>query len=66
MEIIVNGESKTIAPGINVFDYVKSIDLDPETVVVEYDGKIIKRDEYKTCILADGGELELIRFIGGG
>ncbi len=66
MKIIVNGESKTIASGVNVYDYVKSIELDPETVVAEYDGKIIKKDEYRSCILAEGGELELIRFIGGG
>ncbi len=66
MKIIVNGETKTIASGTNVQDYIKSIDFDPETVVAEYDGKIIKKDEYHSCILAEGGELELIRFIGGG
>ena len=66
MEIIVNGESRTIEPGISVDVYIRSLDLDPETVVVEYDGKIIKVEDYNSCILADGGELELIRFIGGG
>jgi len=66
MEIIVNGESKTTDSGTNVYEYIKSIDLDPETVVVEYNGKIVRLEEYKSCILAEGGELELIRFIGGG
>jgi len=66
MEIIVNGESKMIEPGTSVEVYIRLLDLDPEAVVVEYDTKIIKREDYKTCILADGGKLELIRFVGGG
>ncbi len=66
MEIIVNGEPKTVASGMNVNTYIKSLDLAPDTVVVEYDGRIVQRNEYESCVLADGGELELIRFVGGG
>lgn len=49
-----------------VYDYVCSLNFDPETVVVEMDGQIIQREEYQSRLLKDGCILELIRFIGGG
>lgn len=66
MEITVNGEPGHAPEESNVFDYVVSLNFDPETVVVELNGAIVQRDEYKTTLLKDGCILELIRFIGGG
>ncbi len=43
-----------------------SLGFDPETVVVELDGRILQRTDYAAHRLTDGCELELIRFIGGG
>ena len=66
MEIIVNGEKKETEPGMSVTAYVKILGFDPETVVVEYNNKILTREDYSSQILEDGCVLELIRFIGGG
>nr|MBF0223789.1 sulfur carrier protein ThiS [Desulfobulbaceae bacterium] len=66
MNITVNGEPKVAPKNSTVYDYVCSLNFDPETVVVEIDGKIIQREEYQTRQLKDGCILELIRFIGGG
>ncbi|MFW8601294.1 sulfur carrier protein ThiS [Desulfobacterota bacterium M19] len=66
MKIIVNGEERFLETEILITDYVRSLDLDPATVVVEVDGRIINRREYQSTLLLDGAEVELIRFIGGG
>ena len=66
MKITCNGETKDINPDTTLVSFVKDMDLNPDTVVAECDGRIIKRDEYDTLVLAEGSVLELIRFVGGG
>ena len=66
MKITVNGENRVVADNTCVADYLKELEINMETVVVECDGIILERDDYGTQILKDGAVLELIRFIGGG
>jgi thiamine biosynthesis protein ThiS len=66
MEIIVNGEQKKVEAGTSVEGYLTGLDLNLETVVIECDGDILKREEYPLRILQEGCVLEVIRFIGGG
>ena len=66
MIITCNGETKELNPDTTLVSFIRDMDLNPDTVVAECDGRIIKRDEYDTLILADGNILELIRFVGGG
>jgi sulfur carrier protein len=66
MKIICNGAKKEIQEDAILVDFLKSLDLDPDTVVVECDGEIIARKDYESQILVDGTKLELIRFVGGG
>ena len=66
MKITCNGETKKIPPNTTLIPFIRDMNLNPDTVVAECDGRIIKRDEYDTLILSDGNVLELIRFVGGG
>jgi len=66
MEIICNGETKDIDPDTTLVTLIKNLDLNPDTVVAECDGRIIKRDEYDTLALTEGNVIELVRFVGGG
>jgi sulfur carrier protein len=66
MKIICNGETKEIVPNTTLVSFIRNMDLNPDTVLAECDGKIIKRDEYDTLVLQEGNILELIRFVGGG
>ena len=66
MKIICNGEQKNIEPGTSVEQLVQNLGINPDTVVVECDGNILRREEYASHILTDGAALELIRFVGGG
>jgi len=66
MKITCNGETKNIASGTTPVTLIQDLDLNPDTVVVECDGRIVKRDEYDTLVLTEGNVIELVRFVGGG
>ena len=66
IKITCNGETKQISRGITLISFIRTLDLNPDTVVAECDGKIIKRDEFENLVLSEGNVLELIRFVGGG
>lgn len=65
MQITCNGENKEIQSGTPLVRFLEQLGLNPEAVVVELDGAILKRDEYGRE-LKDGASLEIIRFVGGG
>jgi thiamine biosynthesis protein ThiS len=66
MKITCNGETKEIDTGTMLVTLIKNLDLNPDTVVAECDGRIIMRDEYDTLVLTEGNVIELVRFVGGG
>jgi len=66
MKIVCNGEIREIRDGISIEELLKELALNPDTVVVECNQKIVLREEYGAAILQEGAALELIRFVGGG
>lgn len=66
MELIINGENKTVTNLITIEDLLISLKLKPETTAVEKNRGIIERNNYSTEKLKAGDVLELIRFMGGG
>jgi sulfur carrier protein len=66
MKIVCNGETRKVAAGTRLGEFITGLGLDPDSVVAEYDGKILNRDEYDDLVLREGAVIELIRFVGGG
>lgn len=66
MQIVCNGEQREISQGLTVAECIRQTGLEPDSVVAECDGRILKREEYDTLVLTEGAVLELIRFVGGG
>jgi thiamine biosynthesis protein ThiS len=66
MQIICNDEEKEIRPGATIAALLQELGVTPDTVFVECNGVIIRRDDYETHELSEGARLELIRFVGGG
>lgn len=66
MNIILNGEEKQIAPDLTILELLNSLNLEPGTVVIEYNTVILAQDDYEATIIVDGSKIELIRFVGGG
>lgn len=66
IRIICNGKPREAHENAVVGDVLADIGLALDSVVVECNGAILKPEEYTAHKLADGDELELIRFVGGG
>ncbi len=66
MEIMVNGKKEIIENEMTIIDYLKSKDLNPDVVIVEYNKKIIDKAEYGAMVIKDKDKLEILRFVGGG
>jgi thiamine biosynthesis protein ThiS len=47
-------------------DIVRSLDLDPQRVAVELNREIVRRESWQSTEVADGAEIEIVQFVGGG
>jgi sulfur carrier protein len=66
LEITINGETKLVPGPATVADLLRHLDLDPRTVVVELNRKIVRRQRHQETALAKGDTIELVHFVGGG
>jgi len=66
MNITCNGEQKAVDNDISLNDLVLSLELNPQSLVAEVNGKIIEQPQFSDTKLQDGDRIELIRFVGGG
>lgn len=66
ISITVNGEPRRIIPGASIAALVAELDLDPKAVAVERNLEIVPKSAYGEIVLADGDQLEIVHFVGGG
>lgn len=65
LNITVNGESKRVVPG-SVLDLLRALELDPKRVAVERNRVIAPRSAHADTPLAEGDQIEIVHFVGGG
>lgn len=65
MEIILNGISYT-TNSENLYDLINEKKLNPLTVVVEMNRKIIRKEFWRSQEISDGDVIEILNFVGGG
>jgi sulfur carrier protein len=66
MILIINGNSTEVKEGLTVEGLLKELDIEPGRVAVEVNVNIIKKVNYKECLLKDGDSVEIVNFVGGG
>lgn len=66
IDIVVNGQTRSIPEGQTVLDLLKSLELDPSRVAVELDRAILRQPEWASRVLEPGARLEIVHFVGGG
>ncbi|OLD42721.1 MAG: thiamine biosynthesis protein ThiS [Gemmatimonadetes bacterium 13_1_40CM_2_70_7] len=66
MEVVVNGSSRTVRPGVTLLELLAELELDPRTVVVEHNRRIVRRPALGETPVAAGDAIELVHFVGGG
>ena len=65
MPVRVNGEPRDVTAG-SVADLLRSLEIDPRTVVVELNREIVRRPALESTYIKEGDEIELVHFVGGG
>jgi sulfur carrier protein len=66
IQIVVNGEARTLAACQNIRQLLLDLAIDPARVAVELDRCIVKPQQWEATALADGAQLEIVQFVGGG
>ena len=66
VEIVVNGESRTIPQGHTVLQLLHDLQLDPARVAVELNRSIVKQPQWANTQLEPGAQVEIVQFVGGG
>ena len=66
IEIVVNGDVRSVPHGLNLLDLLRQLDLDPARVAIEMDRRIVKKPHWPETLLAPGSKLEIVQFVGGG
>lgn len=66
MNVFLNGKKKELPDNTTVETLVELLKLNRELIAVEVDGNIVKKCDYKNCVLREGNEIEILTLIGGG
>jgi len=66
IRITVNGEPQVTTGGQTVLGLLTELKLDPSRVAVELDRRIVRQPLWAETPLADGAQLEIVQFVGGG
>lgn len=66
MRIILNGDPHDLPAPVTVRQLLEQLNIDPRIVAVEVDRVVVKRDRYAATVIADGAEVEIVSFVGGG
>jgi thiazole synthase len=66
MKITLNGDAFELERPLTVTALLATLDIDPRRVAVERNLDVVKRAAFETTEVADGDEIEIVNFVGGG
>jgi thiamine biosynthesis protein ThiS len=64
--VTVNGEVRETASGETLAAFLASLGIDRRKVAVERNREIVPKSAFERVMLADGDQLEIVQFVGGG
>ncbi len=66
MEIVVNGEARSVEPGLTIARLLADLGLTDRSVAVEVNRQVVPRARHAEHRLAAGDRLEIVTLVGGG
>ncbi len=66
MQILVNGEPKTVRPQATVAELLEELKVSPRHVAVEVNRELVPRRLHGETRLAEGDAMEVVTLVGGG
>ena len=66
MTITLNGERRDIDAPLTVAQLLEQLGIDSRRVAIEHNLVVLRRALYDSTYLAEGDEVEIVNFVGGG
>jgi thiamine biosynthesis protein ThiS len=66
IQIVVNGETRSVAPGATVADLLVVLSLPPGRVAIERNLEILPRPQWAETRIEPKDRYEIVQFVGGG
>lgn len=66
MEIVLNGQAKTLAGPLSVAALVAELGFTGKRIAVERNGEIVPKSTHAQVMVAAGDRLEIVVAVGGG
>jgi sulfur carrier protein len=66
MRILLNGDPAEVPDALSIQGLLDRLGLDGRLVAVELNRVVVRRASYATTTIADGAEVEIVKFVGGG
>ena len=66
MKVRANGKTMEVAENTNLWDFILSYKIKPETVIIELNEIVVRRNVWTETMLTEGDRVELVTFVGGG
>ena len=66
LRLRINGEERRFSSPMTLAELLVSLEVDARQVGVERNKSLVRKTEFSDVCLADGDELEIVTFVGGG
>jgi len=66
LTITLNGDPFDLSGPLTVTDLLRSLEIDPRRVAVEYNLVVLKRTAFDATLVSEGDSVEIVNFVGGG
>ncbi len=65
MRLVINGQEQT-SSALTLAQLIEQLGMKQDRVAVELNRNIVARDQWAATQLAEGDQLEIVHFVGGG
>jgi sulfur carrier protein len=66
VQVTVNGQPRELPAGTTVTGLREALELRAERVAVEVNAQVVRRARHAEQLLAEGDQVEIVTFVGGG
>jgi sulfur carrier protein len=66
MHIKINGKPHTLPAALSVAGLMQHLQVDAKQIAIERNREIVPRSKHAEVMVAEGDDIEIVRFIGGG
>ena len=66
ISLTVNGKTREIEDSMKLTQFLEINHIEPRLIAIEYNGEILRREEYDKVTLKDRDKVEIVHMVGGG